>query len=174
MEELAGLVFGVLVGLVLQRGQFCLTCAFRSIFVNRYFYLTRGFLFLLFSTMVLFYLGGATGVIPPGNFPYVKEAGLHNVLGGLIFGVGMVLAGGCASGTLFRIGEGNTNAVIALSGMLIGIGTFAEVYGFFLDNLINPTSLGNVTLPQTLGISPWYLVALLSMVYLGLYRVLGR
>jgi uncharacterized membrane protein YedE/YeeE len=172
IEETYGLIFGVLIGLVLQRGQFCLTCAFRDIFVNKYFYITRGFLFLLFLTMVLFYLGNWAGVIPDTNFPYIKDAGLYTVVGGLIFGVGMVLGGGCASGTLFRIGEGNTSSIVALAGMLIGIGAFAEFYEFILNNLINPTSIGEVTLPQLLGIPPWYLIALLSVLYLGLMRVL--
>ena len=37
-----------------------------------------------------------------------------SLLGGLVFGVGMVLAGGCASGSLWRIGEGHLKLVAAV------------------------------------------------------------
>jgi hypothetical protein len=37
------------------------------------------------------------------------------LLGGSSFGVGMVLAGGCISGQLFRLGEGSLAAPVALS-----------------------------------------------------------
>jgi uncharacterized membrane protein YedE/YeeE len=35
-------------------------------------------------------------------------------VGGVIFGIGMVVAGGCGSGTLWRVGEGNLKLWIAL------------------------------------------------------------
>jgi hypothetical protein len=108
--------------------------------------------------MIGFFLANELKLISPGDFPYIKEAGVHNVIGGIIFGIGMVLAGGCASGTLFRVGEGNVSSVIALIGMLCGIGIFAEIYGYIF-NIISISSLGEVTIYQVLGVSPWFLIA---------------
>jgi len=44
------------------------------------------------------------------------------LVGGVLFGVGMVLAGGCVSGTLYKAGEGHLNSIVALMGIPIGIG----------------------------------------------------
>jgi uncharacterized membrane protein YedE/YeeE len=47
----------------------------------------------------------ATGLREPVH--YVRGTfGLGGVLGGFIFGLGAMLAGGCGSGTLWRVGEG--------------------------------------------------------------------
>jgi hypothetical protein len=40
-------------------------------------------------------------------------------LGGVIFGLGMTLAGGCASGSLWRAGEGQIKLIIALVGFAL-------------------------------------------------------
>jgi hypothetical protein len=168
MERILGFLFGILLGIVLQRGQFCMTSAFRDFFINRDTYITKGVFLSIFLTMIGFFFAYDYGFIAPANFPYIKEAGLHNVIGGIIFGVGMVLAGGCASGTLYRIGEGNTASMVALVGMLFGIGIFAEVYEYALLYIIKPTSLGKVTLYQALEISPWYLILVSFILTIGI------
>jgi len=55
----------------------------------------------------------ATGTFPPyraGNLIWVE-----NVLGGLMFGVGMTLASGCGNKTLVRIGGGNLKSVVVFA-----------------------------------------------------------
>jgi uncharacterized membrane protein YedE/YeeE len=39
---------------------------------------------------------------------------LGSLLGGMIFGIGMLVAGGCASSTLWRVGEGHTKLLVTL------------------------------------------------------------
>lgn len=141
-----GFLFGIAFGIVLERGRFCMTSAFRDYFLTRDTYILKGVFLAVPLTMIGFFSAFFTGMISPSDFPYIKEAGLHTAVGGLIFGMGMVLAGGCASGTLYRIGEGYVTALIALIGMLIGIGIFAELYEYFLHYFIEPTSIGKVTL----------------------------
>lgn len=51
---------------------------------------------------------------------------LENVLGGLMFGIGMTLASGCGNKTLIRIGGGNIKSIV----VLIVIGTVA----FYMNN----------------------------------------
>src|SRR4029450_1770574 len=48
---------------------------------------------------------------------------LANVSGGLVFGVGMVLSGGCSGSTWYRIGEGAVGAWVILLGFAIGATT---------------------------------------------------
>ena len=62
--------------------------------------------------------------------------GIHMVISGVVFGLGMVLAGGCASGSLYKVGEGNmTNLLAVIVGLCIGQAVFVDVGGIF-DKLI--------------------------------------
>jgi len=54
---------------------------------------------------------------PPGAGVY-HPFWIGSLAGGLIFGVGMLLAGGCASGTLWRAGEGHVKLWLALIGFM--------------------------------------------------------
>lgn len=87
------------------------------------------------------------------DYPYIVSVGLNTAIGGILFGIGMVLAGGCASGTLYRVGEGYTTSMVALVGMLVGIAGFAEVFSLLKSILIDPTSMGKLTLQGVIGVS---------------------
>ena len=108
---LSGLICGALLGFVMQRGRFCLTGGFRDMYLaknNRMFYA----LLIAISVQSV----GVFALIQAGLLTY--EAGafpwLGTVIGGYIFGLGIVLAGGCATGTWYRAGEGLIGSWIAL------------------------------------------------------------
>ncbi len=60
----------------------------------------------------------AAGLVNPDNaFPPYRGSTLiwaENLLGGLLFGIGMTLGSGCANKTLIRIGGGNIKSIIVL------------------------------------------------------------
>jgi len=51
---------------------------------------------------------------------YINPVGIHTVIGGFLFGIGMVIAGGCVSGTLMRVGEGFAMNMLALVFFVVG------------------------------------------------------
>ena len=55
--------------------------------------------------------GEAVGIDARG---YILPMGVASAFGAFIFGAGMQLGGGCASGTLFTVGGGSTRMVITL------------------------------------------------------------
>jgi uncharacterized membrane protein YedE/YeeE len=65
-----------------------------------------------FSIMIL------SGVLTSNPKPFTI---VGSILGGLIFGVGMVLAAGCASGTTYRVGEGMIGSLVALITLAVGV-----------------------------------------------------
>jgi len=108
------------------------------------------------------------------------------LIGGLLFGMGMVLAGGCASGMTYRIGEGNTVSILA--GLVFGLSAWATNTGSLrpltrwaakLDfaagyadptyyDVINGGKIGP-TVATLLDVNPWIpalVFALLIFVYL--------
>ena len=89
----------------------------------------------------------STGTIPGES--YVMPISLATALGGILFGIGMVIAGGCASGTLMRVGEGFSMQVLSLFFFVIGSLIGANHMGFWELNF-NATA-PRVFLPDIFG-----------------------
>lgn len=153
---LTHLFLGVGLGIVMHRSDFCIAGAFRDIFLTRDFFRLRALFLLVCVTSVLVYLGRETGLItsyPPSFFGAPSPM---NLAAGIIFGIGMVLAGGCITGTLYKMGTGNFISLFAFAGLLLGTVLFGLVYPFyrpFAEGLVlqGPfTALEHVTgsLPQ--------------------------
>lgn len=121
------LLFGLAFGIVLQRSGFCMTASFRDLFATGGGRLARGAIVAIAVAMLGFAVLVGAGV----RQPFVLPVGWHTLVGGFIFGLGMVLAGGCATGTLFRIGEGNIQYILALLGAIIS----APLFSLLLKNV---------------------------------------
>jgi hypothetical protein len=103
--------YGLAFGFVLQRGRLCFAAAFRDIFLLQHGRTLKAVLAGLAVATIGFGLvmskqvpNPTLGFLPPTA--NVLPIGLHLVFGGLIFGFGMVVAGGCVSGSVYRMGEG--------------------------------------------------------------------
>src|SRR6185295_12279296 len=105
------------------------------------------------------------GALPPGA--HVIPFGLHLVVGGLLFGVGMVVAGGCVSGTLYRIGEGYVASWASLLGILLGLSLAAHTWNWWYTVTIQSAPLA--WLPTSLGYGGAVAVTWLALgvAYLG-------
>lgn len=119
------LLTGAAFGAILQRSRFCFASAFRDLFVAKERRVALGLLAALavgsVGSAVVFgaQLPDASGgYVPPNAF--ISRASWHTLLGGASFGLGMVLAGGCISGQLWRLGEGAAASLVALLGVVGG------------------------------------------------------
>jgi len=153
---LVSIVVGLIYGFTLQKCQICFTSAFRDYFLFKEGHLIKALFILVLLQMILFHFSASIGLISEFDD---RQGGIMNlVIGGVIFGVGAIFAGGCASGTLYRIGEGQMMSVFALFGMLFGIGLFAELYNILDQTLMQPLSIGNVRIPELLNMSSIWVV----------------
>lgn len=165
---LTGLALGIALGFVFQRGRFCVTGAFRDVWLSGSTrWLTAFGLAIAVQAVIVQYLLGA-GLITAG---VPKIAWLAVVGGSFLFGIGIVLAGGCATGTYYRSGEGLIGSWIAL----IFYALFASIlkYGALapVDEAVRASKSETTTIHGSLGISPWILVALLvGVVTWGIVR----
>jgi uncharacterized membrane protein YedE/YeeE len=119
--------FGVAYGMMLQYGRFCFASASRDLFAAGVPRMAVGILVaLIFFSCIQATLSSTNmSTFHPAPF------GIHTLIAGMIFGVGMVLAGGCASGSLYKIGEGNgTSILAAFFGLSIGQAIFVDVKWF--------------------------------------------
>ncbi|MGA9396422.1 MAG: YeeE/YedE thiosulfate transporter family protein [Azonexus sp.] len=100
------LLAGFLIGFILQRSRLCFARAFREPFVTAEGDMTKAVLLALAIGIPIAALLFEKKVIDP----YVAippTFWIGSLIGGFIFGIGMIFAGGCASGSLWRMGEGH-------------------------------------------------------------------
>lgn len=72
-----------------------------------------------------------TATFPP--YRTANFAWLRNLLGGLLFGVGMTLASGCGNKTLVRIGGGNLKSLVVLA--IAGASAYAMLWTDFYNSV---------------------------------------
>src|SRR4029450_3314441 len=98
------LLFGVAFGILFQRSRFCLVRAFREPFMTGEAEHTRAAALALTLSMIGFAILKAMDLKDATDWVF---AGFWTggLVGGLLFGLGMVLAGGCGAGSIWRAGE---------------------------------------------------------------------
>jgi uncharacterized membrane protein YedE/YeeE len=113
------LVFGAAFGFVFQRSRLCLVRAFREPFMTGDGEHTRASALAIVVSMLGFTILKFTDLKDRGEWVF-PAAGAGALLGGLIFGIGMVLAGGCGSGSIWRVGEGQVKLAAAVVTFALG------------------------------------------------------
>jgi uncharacterized membrane protein YedE/YeeE len=154
-----GLLCGIVLGFVLQRGRFCVVSAYRDVILVKD---NRMFIAVLIAIAVqsigVYALAGL-GLIQLADVPFTW---LGAIVGGFVFGWGIVLAGGCATGTWYRAGEGLLGSWIALFAYMLGtVATKSGVLKPAHDALTRHKG-GDAFIYTTLGISPWVLILLFT------------
>ncbi|NTW72520.1 MAG: YeeE/YedE family protein [Eubacteriaceae bacterium] len=157
-------ISGIGFGFILQKSRFCFTASFRDPYLTGSTALTKAVLVALAITTIGFtaikYISFLNGQVIPGE-EYISPIGLSTAIGGLLFGVGMVIAGGCASGVLMRVGEGFQIQIIALIFFVIGSLLGARDSHWWDTHFM--ANLDGIFLPDVLG-WPAALISQLSLI----------
>lgn len=127
---LGGFLFlGMLIGFLLHRSRFCFVASFRDFFMTG-----ESKMVIAGAISTLFFAFGMAAL--KVLFIAEEDVGIYNrfwlggLSGGLVFGFGMQLAGGCGSSTLWRAAEGNTK-------LWVSVIFFALSFSFFYPLLNN-------------------------------------
>jgi len=110
-----GLLIGLLFGAAAQHSRFCLRAATAEVAEGRAGPRFGVWLVVFASALLLTQLAAASGLFDPRAARQIAATGSMSgaIIGGLLFGVGMVLARGCASRLLVLSGTGNMRALVA-------------------------------------------------------------
>jgi len=127
----AYLWFGFVYGMCLQYGRFCMASAIRDLFAVRVPRMAVGIMIavVLFSLVSAFVTAAGKSTFHP------SPIGVYSVIGGLLFGIGMVFTGGCASGSLYKTGEGSIAALLVVLSLSFAQ-AFAVDAGGWLNHLV--------------------------------------
>jgi uncharacterized protein len=118
-------LFGVggLLGLALYHASFGFTAAWRAFLSEGNGTGLRAQMLMLAIAVVLFFPALAEGSLFGHEVsPNLAPLGISLLVGAVLFGIGMQIGGGCASGTLFTVGGGSTKMLLTLAFFVIGSG----------------------------------------------------
>lgn len=99
---------------------------------------------------------------------------LANVVGGVVFGVGMATAGYCPGTIVAEAGEGRLDAWVAgFSGLLVGAIVFGLLQPVLMPVLARVGVLGRVSFAALLGANPWLVLLVLGQSMLLLLIIIA-
>jgi uncharacterized membrane protein YedE/YeeE len=168
----AGLTTGLVFGFLLQKGG-----------VSKYPVIVGQFLFTDYTvlkvmlTAIVVGAVGVYGLLSVGLIDglLVKPATLlGNLVGGLIFGIGMVGLGYCPGTCVAAAGEGSRNAWFGIAGMLFGAAVFTEAYPWLKRTLIDTVDYGAVTLADVTGAPPAAVIMALGAIAVAAFYGISR
>ena len=145
------LLLGMGLGLCLYHASFGFTTAWRRLIVDRDATGLHAQLVMLAISVLLFFpVLGAGELFGNSVSGLVRPLGLSVVFGAFIFGIGMQIANGCASGNLYHLGGGQIRAVPVILGFTGGALWATLDYEWWTSL----PQLEPVGLIETLGVAP--------------------
>ncbi|EZH67632.1 membrane protein [Bacillaceae bacterium JMAK1] len=167
------LIIGILLGYTLFHARFGFTSAFRRLASVGNGQAVRAHMLMLAVAVTLFAPILATGFTffggeAAGN---ISPVGVSLIIGAFMFGIGMQLGGGCASGTLYAVGGGRSVMFITLLFFIIGSTIGAAHFNFWMEDMpaFEPFSLATST---GLGYGGAWMVSLIIFAVIALITVL--
>lgn len=172
---LTAIPVGLLFGFFLQKGALCGASAFSEVILMKDTQKLWGLWIAIVTSMGGFALLDLLGWVTLNPKPLTW---LSMIVGGVVFGVGIVLAGGCVSGSLFKAGTGHINSIVALLSIALGVaaveaGPLAAMNRWMKGHVLTASGGGPVTLSSITGLPFWLLALFLILLTLGgvlLYR----
>lgn len=163
---LTSIPVGFLFGFFLQKGDLCGASAFSEVLLHKDGRKILGMWICIVLSMIGFAVLDLLGWARLAPKPFLIW---NYIIGGILFGIGMVLAGGCVSGCLFKSVTGNLNSIAGVLGIPLGVGMVE--YGFLrpvFDHLkeykISASGGQALTLSSVTGLPFWVLALLLSII----------
>ncbi|RQW21959.1 YeeE/YedE family protein [Bacillus sp. C1-1] len=142
-------LIGIGLGFTLFHARFGFTSAFRRLASVGNGQSLRAHMLMLAVACLLFapILAIGTTFFGTDANGYVSPVGVSLLVGAFIFGIGMQLGGGCASGTLYAVGGGRSVMFITLLFFIIGSTIGAAHFTFWMDEMpsAEPFSLATST-----------------------------
>lgn len=156
-----GLIFGVIFGFLLQKSG-----------VAKYEVLMGSLLltdFTVFKVMLAAIITGMIGIFSMHALGMVK---LHikptkyaaNIIGGLIFGIGMAIFGYCPGTGSAALGQGNYDALVGIFGLMAGSYVYAEMSGYLEGTILKWGDKGKIMLPEIIGMKRVPFIILFSSI----------
>ncbi|QFT89083.1 putative inner membrane protein [Bacillus sp. THAF10] len=142
-------IIGLGLGVTLLHARFGFTSAFRRLMSVGNVQGLQAHMLMLAVATTLFAIILSTGFSFTGTAPagYVSPVGVSVLVGAFMFGIGMQLGSGCASGTLYSVGGGSSSMILTLLSFIVGSVIGAYHFTFWMEETpaLPPISLAEST-----------------------------
>jgi hypothetical protein len=170
---LVALLLGLGFGFFLERGGMG-----NALKLSAQFYLTDlTVLKIMFSAIVTAMLGlfwlSKIGLVDLSRVYLLPTFVLPQLVGGVVFGLGFVMGGLCPGTSCVAASTGRMDGLVLLAGMLFGILVFNETFPLF-SGFYYSTDIGQVTIPQVVGVSYGVMVFFVVIGALGSFHLAER
>jgi uncharacterized membrane protein YedE/YeeE len=172
-KEVLGAFFlgGFVLGLISHRTHFCTMGAISDVVHLGDWTRARQWVCAIAVAMIGFAALSDAGLIDPSKTLYANTRlmWLSTIVGGVMFGYGMVIASGCGNKALVRIGGGNLKSVVVF--VVMGISAFATMKG--ITAVLRNATVDTVFIDMPMGANlsalglPWlgYIVAAVLLLW---------
>jgi uncharacterized membrane protein YedE/YeeE len=159
---LTAIPIGFLFGFFLEKADLCGSSAFSEVLLMKDWKKVWGIWVVIAVSMIIFSILSTIGLIKLNPKPLIWAS---YIVGGILFGIGIVLAGGCVSGCLFKTGQGNINSMAGLVGIPLGVaavehGPLQGFANYLKQFIIKDVEGGSVTFSSVTGL-PFGLLAII-------------
>lgn len=167
------LVVGFFFGFFLERGGLGNPHKLTGVFYFRDFTVPK----VMFTAMIVasagLYLFGDLKLLDLAKVWIVPTYFWPQIGGGFLFGLGYLLAGYCPGTAVAGLGDGRSDALVTIAGMIAGSLFFAIVYPA-IENFYMSSAMGTTTLPEVVGVGHWAVLAFLVLVAGAMFYSMER
>lgn len=151
----AGFAVSFLFGALAQRTHFCTMGAISDVVNMGDWTRARQWIMAIGVALAGFALLSLNGMLDPSKTLYsgTRLIWLSCLVGGLMFGFGMVLSSGCGNKTLVRVGTGNLKSLVVM--VVMGVSAFATLKGLTAVWRVNTVDRVAIDMPQGANLGGW-------------------
>ncbi len=150
LNLMLGLGIGIIFGFILERGGFGTSAHIAPVFYFRSLIVPKIMVTAIITAATLIFVGSLLGYIDYSQIFIPTTYLWPYLIGGMIFGLGMVMSGWCPGTAVVGIATLKIDAIFFALGLLVGMFFYFDIYEYIID-FANSGNLGKFTIDKLVG-----------------------
>jgi len=168
MTVILGFVSGVFFGLILESSGLANAKKISGVFYLRDFTVPKVMFTAIVTALIGVYYLDLLGVMDMSQLEFSATLVWPFIIGGIVFGMGMVTSGYCPGTTLAAAATGKIDGFVVIAGIFIGAGIHVLTRPLF-EAYVYSGNLGFITLPELTGIAPGFVITGVVVMAIGAF-----
>jgi uncharacterized membrane protein YedE/YeeE len=166
MTIILGFVSGIFFGWTLESAGLADARKISGVFYLKDFTVPKVMFTAIITALVGVYYMNILGLLDIGKLEFSATLVWPFIIGGIVFGMGMVTSGYCPGTTLAAAATGKIDGFMVIAGIFIGAALHTLTRPLF-EAVVYSGNLGFITLPELVGIAPGFVIAGVVAMALG-------
>jgi len=168
MTIILGFISGIFFGWILESAGLANAKKISGIFYLKDFTVPKVMFTAIVTVIIGVYYMDILGLLDMGLLEFSATLVWPFLIGGIIFGMGMVTSGYCPGTTLAAAATGKIDGIVVIAGVFIGAALHVLTRPLF-EAYVYSGNLGFITLPELMGVAPGFIIAGIVAVALGAF-----